>query len=856
MPHSAQARGRGGSRRFRVLRLGGARAAGRLAAVSMLVFAWAGLAAAPAQAQGTADWPAYLLDTGHSSFNAAATSIGTGNVANLQPVWRWFEPGTGNRQLNASPTVVNGVVYIGSETGTFYAISEATQTVLWSRNFGVTPKASCGSLGITATATVANDPVTGLTVYVNAPDGHLYALSPANGATLWQATVDTPSTTLDDFYSWSSPLVANGNVYVGISSQCDNPLVPAGVVEFNQDTGVQQATWPAIPGHRGASVWSSVAESTLGDNSVFATTGNAANMQPAHAESIVRLSGTDLSLQDSWEVPAAQQSADGDFGGSPTVFTANLNGTSTPMVGACNKNGIYYAFKQSDLSGGPVWEQQIAAPYDATGGQCDAAALWDGTNLIEAGGNSTVINSVTYQGSVQSLDPATGTPIWQTGLPGQLIGSPTEDGAGVVAAQVFESTTGNLGVYLLSAASGAILGYISTNPSPVFAQPVFAGNDLLVAGGPSAGLTAYEITTPGPPVTAVTPSALGQGGSVTVTLTDPGGGFSGTPSVFVSGTLVSASSVTVTSPTSLQVKLTVAGNAPVGSRNISVLEPGNVADTCSGCLTIDPGPTVSSATPNSVAAGENAAITVTGTNFQPGAKLSANVTGVTFSGTTTASSTQLTSTVTVSPTATPGAVKLTVTNPDGGRSAACACLTVTSASAPTFSSVSPGSAGQRGSDTLTLTGTDFTTNSTLSFSAAGITLNSLQYVSSTSMTAKVTLSATATLGPGNVTVTTPAGSATCSGCLTVDPHPGISKLSPNTIPNGTTATVVVTGSSFASGLKVTTTIPGATVGTPANVTATSFSVAVTVPTGTAAGSYSLRVMNPDNGSVTGTIKTT
>jgi outer membrane protein assembly factor BamB len=741
-----------------------------------MVLTGAGLAATPTAAQGTADWPTFLFDTGHSSYNAAATSIGTGTLANLQPVWRWKEPfGTG-RKFYASPTVVDGVVYIGSESGYFYAISEATQTVLWSRFLGVTPGGQCGVLGITATAAVANDPVTGPTVYVNSADGQLYALSAATGATLWQSTVDTPSPTVQDYYAWSSPLVANGHVYVGISSDCDAPLVPAGVVEFNQDTGAQEASWQSLSnGQAGASVWGSLAASTLGDGSVFATTGNVPPpTEPPNAESIVRLSGNGLSLLDAWQVPPDQQVRDADFGASPTVFSADLNGTSTPMVGACNKNGIYYAFRQSDLHDGPVWQHRMAVAYGTPpdkGGQCDAAAIWDGTNLIEAGGNATVINGVTYQGSVQSLNPATGNPVWQTGLPGEVIGSPTEDGAGIVAAQVFRSSTGNLGVYLLSAATGAILDYISTSPSPVFSQPVFAGNDLLVAGNNIIGLTAYEITTPGPPITAVTPNAIGQGSSVTVTLT--GSGFSGTPSVFVSGTLVTASSVVVNSSTSLQVNLKVAGTATVGPRDITVIEPGPVADTCSGCLTIDTPPTLSSVSPNTVPLGESANITVTGTNFQPGATLN-HLNGLTFSGTTFVSSTQLTSTVKVSPSATTGIHKLRVTNPDGVVSRACSCMTVTSDPAPTFSSVSPGSVGQQSTSTLTLTGTDFTSNSQLSFSASGITLNNLLYNSPTSITAKITASSTATLGPGDVTVTTPGGSATCSGCLTIDPHPAVS----------------------------------------------------------------------------------
>jgi outer membrane protein assembly factor BamB len=98
-------------------------------------------------------------------------------------------------------------------------------------------------------------------------------------------------------------------------------------------------------------------------------------------------------------------------------------------------------------------------------GQCDAAALWDGTNLIEGGGSTTTISNVTYDGSVQSLNPATGAIVWQTGLSGEVIGSPTEDGAGIVAAAVFHSSTGKLGVYLLDAATGTVLDYINTSPS-------------------------------------------------------------------------------------------------------------------------------------------------------------------------------------------------------------------------------------------------------------------------------------------------------------------------------------------------------------------------------------------------------
>jgi outer membrane protein assembly factor BamB len=654
-------------------RPGRMRVAGRLGALAMLLAASATVASGlPAAAAGSSDWTSYLFNADHSSFNSAATSIATGNLDHLQPVWNWLQPKSSNSNIWASPTVYNGVVYLGVESGYFYAISESTHAVLWSMFMGTTPAAAgCGaSLGITSTAVVSDNATTGETVYVNAPNGQLYALNASTGAVIWHSTVDVPSTTKDDYYAWSSPLVATGRVYVGISSDCDEPLVPAGVAEFNQTTGALQATWHALPSAQiGASVWSTPATSTLGDGSIFATTGNAEEAsQPLYGEAIVRLSGRHLTLLDHWQLPSSERIGDGDFGGSPTDFTADLDGTSTPMVGAVNKNGFYYAFRQDDLAAGPVWEWRMSTPPSPGNADSIAAAVWDGTRLIEGGGNSTTIKGTTYPGSVQSLDPATGTPVWQTGLPGRVLGSPTEDGSGVIAAPVFESSTGHLGVYLLNASTGAILHFISTDPSPVFSQPVFVNNDLLVAGNRATGLTDYRITTPGPPITRVAPHAIGQGGAKIVTLT--GSGFSGTPSVFVSGTLVTGTSVVVKSSTELQVRLNVSLYAPAGSRNITILEPGPVADTCSDCLTIDPAPVVSKLSPDSLAPGTTTQVTVTGSGFASGLTVTTTIPGATVGPPSNVTSTSFTVEITVLANAAAGNYALKVTNPDGGTGSA------------------------------------------------------------------------------------------------------------------------------------------------------------------------------------------
>jgi outer membrane protein assembly factor BamB len=558
--------------------------------------ATAATATASVSAQtNTGDYTAYLGGPSHDSYNAGATSITPTNIGELQPVWRWdvpASPNTGKTTLWASPTVADGVIYIGAEDGYFYAINETTQQVVWSEFLGLQKGIECGTAGIISTATVANDPNTGLqTVYIYSPDGYLYALNAANGAVVWQTQIYTPNDTKNTLYAWSSPTVANDMVYIGVSSQCGHPEAQAGVAGVNQTTGTLQGMWHTRAGGKiGGSVWSSVAVEPSG--SVLVTTGNGnycSCSEPLYSESMVQLNGQTLTRQSYWQLPQDEAIVDSDFGGSPTLFTADINGVETPMVGACNKNGYYYALAQNDLRAGPVWSWQMTNPYKFLNGECDSAAIFDGTNLIEGGGAGTTINGVTYAGSVQSLNPATGQPIWQTGLPGGVIGSPTEDGAGVVSAQVFMSSTNQTGVYLLDASTGAIIDSIVLPSTSLFGQAVFANNDLLIGGQSNIGLTAYQIANLGPAIT-VTPDTEPTGAFGTI-VTIKGSGFSGTPSVFFSGTGVNVTQVTVASPTVLKVKINVIKLAVTGSYNASVIEPGAsgspyTADTCTACLTV------------------------------------------------------------------------------------------------------------------------------------------------------------------------------------------------------------------------------------------------------------------------------
>jgi outer membrane protein assembly factor BamB len=459
-----------------------------LGLVGVALLAPAGTAGARVVAAPVLDWPQYLYGPQHGSVSPA-TAFTPSNAASATQEWHWRPPvitGKPAPVLDASPTVVAGRVYIGAQSGGFYALNGSTGAVVWSRQLDTRPKVTCRALGITATAAVLPDPVTGtLTVYVSGAR-YLYALNAATGAELWQTRIGPPDASAPDaHYNWSSPTVVGGHVYAGVASGCDNPLIRGGVLELDQHTGKVLHAWHSVPsGSVGGSVWSSVAASSNGSD-LWVSTGNecdpAVNACPpgnkvGHSLSIVHLSGS-LKLLQAWRVPGAT-GHDWDFGSSPTLF----GGTSTPLdVGACNKNGSYYVLGASPLGSSPLWTDTIGASSSGIG--CTASAIWNRpAGTLYLAGNATTIGGISYGGSIRQVNPATGSYLWQTGLPCGVTGTPTLDSAGVLAVGTYTCTTPNApGAYLINATTGAILTALPVGSSHIFSQPVFAQGALFIA---------------------------------------------------------------------------------------------------------------------------------------------------------------------------------------------------------------------------------------------------------------------------------------------------------------------------------------------------------------------------------------
>jgi polyvinyl alcohol dehydrogenase (cytochrome) len=450
-----------------------------------LAFAVALATAVPSEA-ATGDWPSYLGGPSHHSRNVGATAITPSNVSSLGPAWTFHadaatQPDQPAASFLASPTVSNGVVFIGSSTGVFYAVDAQTGTEIWHQDLGYVPALTCPSgRGIVSTATVADDPGLGKTVvYVGGGDGNLYALDAANGGVIWSAPVVQPGTTENEGYNWASPVVVGDHVYMGISSNCDRPLVRGGVKMYDRTTGARLAThWTVPKGSVGGSVWTTPAAT---GSSLWMTTGNGeAGDDPGESFSIVRLDQPTLETRDLWTVPTAH--ADMDFGSSPTRFLATIDGEKVQMIGACSKNGKFYALEALSLEDGPVWSRRLGITAGTPGaGSCLPAAIFNATaKKLYTGSNQTTVNGVTVPAALRALSPATGRIAWETALPsGPVMGSPTLDGSGVIAAATYSSVRPDA-LYLVDASDGSIVRSIDMNVG-VFAQPVFAGADLFVA---------------------------------------------------------------------------------------------------------------------------------------------------------------------------------------------------------------------------------------------------------------------------------------------------------------------------------------------------------------------------------------
>ena len=424
------------------------------------------------------NWPMYMNSVGRNGYNAAETIINANSAPHVKQHWVYKE-GT---LIFSQPVEANGLIYWGSFDSYEHATDLSGHQV-WSQKLGGNPTAcnpaGPNSVGIVSSATVVNG-----VVYVGGSDDRLYALNASTGAILWHTHLGAANT---NAFIWDSPLVVNNNVYIGTatvgegSQGCKN--AQGQFFKVNASTGAIENTFSAVPtGCLGAGIWGSPTYDGS-DGSIYITTGNqSSHCSEPNAVGLVKLNASDLSLVSSWSVPTAQRMvSDADFGATPVLFSATINGTLHRMVGVVNKNGRFYALDRTAVNNGPLWTAIVAVVGNCPecGQGSIAPSVFDGSQLYVAGGKTT-INGRSCGGSVRALNPATGGFLWQACLPATVLGALTEV-SGVIALVDTPNLT------LLNARTGAILFTVNNRAY----GSASISNGVIYTGSTSGSLYAF-----------------------------------------------------------------------------------------------------------------------------------------------------------------------------------------------------------------------------------------------------------------------------------------------------------------------------------------------------------------------------
>lgn len=358
--------------------------------------------------------------------------------------------------------------------------------------------------------------------------------------------------------------------------------------------------------------------------------------------------------------------------------------------------------------------------------------------------------------------------------------------------------------------SGAQIRYGTSTRVTKFISSSQVSTDLFAGDVSTAGSVQITVANPGtqasspltftiypnnPAISSLDPATVPMN-TTNTTVTVNGSNFASTAKVRISST---DRPTTFVSSTQLTFTLSSTDLSHTGTLSVTVLNPNNKVSTAA-TLTVTAAstvPTITLLNPSTVQVGSaQFNLSVVGTNYVSGSRVKVN--GA-LRTTAFVDSQHLTVQVIPSDVDSVGTVPVQVVNPNGETSTT-ATFTVTSATAPTISSLSPTSVTVSAAPfTLTITGTNFTSNATVT--VGNTPSRSATFVDAQHLKVPIATFDVQTAGQVPITVTTPGTNGGTSNTMplyvTNNNAPVINTLNPATIT--TTASnlkVLLNGSGF------------------------------------------------------------
>lgn len=401
------------------------------------------------------DWPSYGQNAQHTFIGHSTLTASTASTLKLA----WELP-TGDA-VTATPTVVDGTVYVGSWDTKFYAIDLETGRLKWQfqldQQHGVTPypgepvrdDESDGGL---VTSSAWFEPGNGTTrpdLVIFGGGYTLYALNADTGKLFWKHAYPgrTPAApAYDDTRIFSSPVVVGGIVVFGTSA--DGESAEHGeLVGASLETGepvwidVTDAGSNGKPRNDGCgNVWSSGSVVPASGLVVFDSADCNFSNSATWSEQVFAVHADTGAV--AWRfIPGRRDNkCDLDFGASVNIGL-DASGSAT-FIGVGSKDGVYYSLNPT--TGQLLWSTRVV--FGGSAGGFIGTAAYNGSEIVSA-----------------------------TALGDQAAGSPDACEPSNPADQFIE----NPGLHALDAASGRVLWQVSGTQS--FASTTIAG-DLVFNG--------------------------------------------------------------------------------------------------------------------------------------------------------------------------------------------------------------------------------------------------------------------------------------------------------------------------------------------------------------------------------------
>jgi alcohol dehydrogenase (cytochrome c) len=307
--------------------------------------------------------------------------INRANIANLKVAWI-YQPSKPVSNLEASPIVADGVMYVTEPPSTVTALDVRTGLRLWS--WSPTLPEHVVSIGLYATS--RGVAILGDTVFIGTADSHLVALDAKTGAVRWNVHVADNAM---GYAMTGPPLALNGKVIIG--SAGSEAAVRGFLDAYDAKTGKKLwRFWTTPrPGEPGAETWGNGAYQSAGAttwnngsydpelNLIYWGTGNPApdfndDERPGdnlYTCSVIALDADTGKLKWYFQF-SPHEDHDWDSDEPPVLFNAPIDGKPRKLLGFANRNGFYYVLDRVTgkfIAGQPFVKQTWAKGLDANG---------------------------------------------------------------------------------------------------------------------------------------------------------------------------------------------------------------------------------------------------------------------------------------------------------------------------------------------------------------------------------------------------------------------------------------------------------------------------------------------------------